>query len=287
MREDREGEAAREKDTETVTDNKTFVCGPWAGEFGWEVATWVPVCRHKAAKHKRCVAVVQRGHGDLYEFADQVIEHDIGGQPDRWLCGGKKPKLPAELREIYKDAEVWQPRGDLCYNKPRAWYKYGEYSEALGIEFDQRFDIVIHARAETKYGQNWKNWKRQNWNEYLERFSSKRIACIGSHRGAIALPGCIDYRGVRLGIVCNILAHSKVCVGVNSGPIHLAALCGCPHVTWSTAKGQKSMKGKTNRWRHEVWWNPFRTPVVVIDKYEWQPTTKSVIRATEKLIGCV
>lgn len=265
----------------------TFVCGPWGGEFGWLVATWVPACRRQAQKHDRTIAICQPGHEDLFrDFATEIIAMPCKGKPDRWLCGGKKPKLPKDIAEAYPDAKVWRPKGDICYNKPRAYYKYGQYSERDGHEFDLKYDIVIHARNMSKYGQSELNWPRKHWIEFLARVKGSRIATIGHPDGAMALPGAIDFRGAKLGVVCNLLANSRVCVGTSSGPMHLASHCGCPHVVFTYDKLLKSLGGRNNRWRYEVGWNPFKTPVVVIDKYGWIPPVKAAVRGVEKLIGC-
>jgi ADP-heptose:LPS heptosyltransferase len=56
---------------------EAIVFGPWAGEFGWELARWIPACRHIASNHSgKKYAIGPRGHGILYEFVDEYIPFD-------------------------------------------------------------------------------------------------------------------------------------------------------------------------------------------------------------------
>lgn len=56
---------------------EAIVFGPWAGEFGWELARWVPACRYIASNHVgKKYAIGPRGHGVLYEFVDEYIPFD-------------------------------------------------------------------------------------------------------------------------------------------------------------------------------------------------------------------
>ena len=43
--------------------------------------------------------------------------------------------------------------------------------------------------------------------------------------------------------------------------------------------------GGNNRHRYEVSWNPFRTPVTVLDDCNWKPQVSNVIREIDKILG--
>jgi hypothetical protein len=61
--------------------------------------------------------------------------------------------------------------------------------------------------------------------------------------------------------------------GHSSGPLHLASLCGTPHLVWTNRKTYGM--GKTSREKYESWWNPLRTPVTVLDS-GFDPTVDEV-----------
>jgi hypothetical protein len=55
-----------------------------------------------------------------------------------------------------------------------------------------------------------------------------------------------------------LLANADIVIGPSSGPMHLASLCGAPHVTWTD-------KASTKR-RYLGGWNPHKTPCIVLDQ---------------------
>ena len=83
--------------------------------------------------------------------------------------------------------------------------------------------------------------------------------------------------------LCDVLRSSEVCIGVSSGPMHLASLCLCKHVVWTDLKHQKAING-TNKDRYKTIWNPFQTKVKVIDKYGWLPPVDEIYKAVRKML---
>jgi hypothetical protein len=271
----------REDSKKKKAVKKVLLAGPWLGEMGWEIMTWIPAVRYLSQQYQKTIIICQPGKRDLYEFADNIIVHSKRGRPDRWLINGKKPKIP----DVWKieGATVVRPNKYMCYNAPREYYKYGKYDDRS--EFDIKYDILIHARAMTKYGQGKLNWPVKRYEKLVEYFKGKRIACIGSKKGAHYIKNTIDMRGEPLGLICNAMANSRVTVGTSSAPLHLASLCGCPHVVMTGAEKLRSLGWHNNRWRYEKYWNPWKTPVRVVDNHGWIPPVKAVIRAIERLIG--
>jgi ADP-heptose:LPS heptosyltransferase len=74
------------------------------------------------------------------------------------------------------------------------------------------------------------------------------------------------------------MANSTVLVGPSSGPVHLASLCGLPHVTWSPKNATGIMSNKD---RYERIWNPLKTPVTFIEG-SWNPEVKEIVGAVRK-----
>jgi ADP-heptose:LPS heptosyltransferase len=168
-----------------------------------------------------------------------------------------------------------EPIRKVCNRWKREYIKYGIKSEENG------YDLVIHARAETKYGQRSWNWPKARYEKVIEKLQVKRVCSIGTR--AHYIEGTEDLRSLSIGKICNILASSKVLLTPSSGPGHLASLCGCPHVIMTDNSWQKSING-TNRDRYKRIWNPFETACKVLDKHNWQPPVKVVLKALEKFL---
>lgn len=254
----------------------TLLAGPWWGEFGWEVATWIPAVRSFSRSFDRTVIICKKGHEYLYQdFADACICNDKKGLPDRWLLNGKKVQMLQEIRTLFPTGVILLPRENVCSKGKREYIKYGMKCE------DYAYDLVIHARAQTKYNQRSWNWPVPRYRKLLNELNLKKVCSIGTV--AQHIEGTEDLRGISIGKLCNILASSKAFLSPSSGPAHLASLCGCPHVIMTSDTWQKSIKG-TNKDRYKKIWNPFGTPCKVLDKHNWQPPVKVVVKAVEKFL---
>lgn len=268
MREDNSAEAARKT---------TFLAGGVL-ELGWELCTWIPAVRRRSRRYDRTVIVGKPGFQYLYEdFADEYVEHRVSGDKDRWLCNGQLQKMPDRFVRRFRPDKIWTPTRKICYNRQREYFKYGG-GEA------EKYDIIIHARAMTKYGQSNLNYSPKKYAKLVRHFSGKRIACIGSRKGAFAIDGAEDLRGVPMKQLSNVLGVGKVCVGTSSGPMHLASMCGCPHVVLTGPEKLKSLHWRTNKDRYVHLWNPFNAPCNVVQAVGWKPPLKKVIEAVEMFV---
>jgi len=230
---------------------KTLLALSSGMEFGWMLCTFIPAMRHKSREYDQTIVVCPPSHRYLYQdFAntfedwDQKVE-GVG----YWGWAPKKPvKLPRKFKKIYPKADVFIPNERICTKWPREHFKYGECDEKL------HSDILIHARSQVKFGRKKRNWPVEKYERLIKKLRINRelsIASIGTE--AFWIPGTKDLREVSLEELCNRMASSTVVVGVSSGCIHLASLCGTPHVSWSDRKFQKAIKG-TNRQRYEEIW---------------------------------
>jgi len=258
---------------------KLLLAGGWP-EFGWELCAWIPAVRKRSREFDKTVIVCRTGHEYLYQdFADEFINHDPKGNSDRWLLNGKKPKIPPKIIAAYPTATVMQPRWGNCTRWPREYFKYG-YGAT-----EEYYDVVFHARAMTKYHQSHLNYPVEWYVKVIKELGIDPLRCasIGSPTGAHHVPRTKDLRGADLDRLCRVLAHSKVCVGTSSGPMHLASLCGCQHIVITGREYQKSIKA-TNRKRYEKLWNPFKTPCKVLDKHNWQSPYHKVAKAVAEFL---
>lgn len=254
---------------------RQLLAGPWCGEWGWEIAIWVPMIRHYAPNFEETIIVCRKGHEYLYrDFADIFENYDQEGKPDRWLIDGNKVIMPKKIRDKYPLAELRRPRKRKCKEWKRKYIKYGTAKDNL------KYDLVIHARSATKYGQNKWNWAQVNYENVLNQLGNVRVCCIGTE--AHYIPGTDDRRGIELEQLCDIFASSRCMLSPSSGPAHLASLCGCQHVIMTDNKYQKAIGG-TNKRRYERFWSPFKTRCIVLDNHNWQPPVDVVVKAIKEI----
>ncbi len=251
-------------------------------EMGWGVATFIPYLRKISHKYDKIVIVCNEGEEYLCEFATSFEYMDKKGRSSGWLFKDKAIGMPLKFKRKYKGYKVVVPTRKNCTSKKkREYFKYGTFDEKL------KYDIVLHSRSESKYGRGNRNWPIARYSKLLKKLRLNRelsVCSIGTFAGAYKVPGTEDRRGVDLKTLCNIMASSRVCVSVSSGPLHLASLCGCPHVGWSDREKQ-AWVGGTNKMRFKRLWNPFNTPVKFIDSEGWLPKVDTVAKAVNKMLG--
>ena len=246
---------------------KILIFGSDSIEFGWTVATFIPAMRKAAEGYDRVVAVCKEQNRYLYEdFATDFETYEQKGKHDMWYVSRKPDilcKVPKNMRRKYPGATYYIPSRSKCIDWPRKYFMYGDIQMGAG------YDLVIHARAESKYGQQGRNWPKDNYEMLLSQLKNPRACSIGTK--AYHIPGTDDLRNIPLEDLCQVIASSRVMVGPSSGPCHLSHLCGTPVVVWTHAKKEKAINA-TNRQRYEKLWRGFDTEVVVVDESDWNPT---------------
>jgi hypothetical protein len=248
-------------------------------EYGWLVAAFIPYLRHIAPKYDKIVVVCRRGEEYLCEFATSFEYMDDKGRSSGWLFKDKPIKMPSKFKEKYKGYKIVTPTKKNCITNKRKYIKYGVVNDLL------KYDIVLHARKEVKYGRTDRNWPEARYVKLLKKLRVDRelsVCSIGSNAGAFCIRGTEDKRGVDAKTLCDILASSMVCVSVSSGPAHLSLLCGLPVVVWTDNCVQRWIGG-TNRDRYKKIWNPFDVPAKVISS-GWLPSADLVAKAVDKML---
>jgi hypothetical protein len=255
---------------------KICFAGPWVGEFGWELCCWQGWLRRRAHLGDRIIACSRPGHEALYEdFAiDFVPFAPPPGEPNcYWLEGVSADSF----RHLVPKGTTWLNPSegigflvkDGCpYVPNQAYIQFGQQPAAL------EFDVVIHARDRRGPLKSRRNWPSQDWRELIQSFPSAwRVASIGSRVEANVFKG-VDLRGMPLRGLMNRLRASRLVVGPSSGPIHLAALCGVPHVVWSG--------NIRDRIRYRELWNPLQVKHKLLKG--WQPEPRDVFRAVAAML---
>jgi hypothetical protein len=247
---------------------KKLYAGPWTGEWGWELASWNPSIRHIAQDYDHVTVEIQPGMEYLYEFADKIIIN---------------PRLPNY--DMYKGTPSNSPfkpdKDTFCWTPMAFWTKHTK-REFRAIKHASR-GVTLHPKKWRQYGTEhpnkvatimcaWRGKKHFRNRSFPEKQypddlcieltqsfldAGYDVACYGGEDN-LYVEGTTDLRGVPLSELCGALSQASLAIGPSSGTIHLASLCGTPHVTWY-GRPVVSMD------RYLTHWNPFGTPVTFLD----------------------
>jgi hypothetical protein len=223
---------------------KKLILPEWTGELGWEVMSWVPLCRRMAQGYDQVMATSFEGMQALY--ADFATEFRVNNSNGRSLDYPKQ------------------------YRHDGIYYRYGDAKKA-----DYAPDILIHARGiRRKSSINYRQWP-----ELVKMINALGMSCafIGS-KNDYHQPGYLDLRGIALQRLMDTISASRVVIGVSSGIMHLAAACGANLVVWGD---DRTYFGETLEKRYKMTWNPFEVRVGWITASDWQPEPEIIIKKIE------
>lgn len=263
---------------------KNIIAGIWLGEFGWELMRWQGIFRNiKYNNPKIKITIVGKpGHNILYEdYADEYIELQIDNlkETDGWRVNGETPNIPENILSLYPDYLYMDPSSCM---RP-----YMQQIIKYGIEEYGHPDILIHPRNTSKCETSYRNWPLENWIQLIERLQNKNysIGVIGTDQPLLQHINDLKLLYNKpLRELVNIMASSKLVLGPSSGPMHLASLCGAPHLVWTNNQYWSSCSG-TNRYRYEVSWNPLGTKTIILDDDNWQPSVEKVFNSTIEFLN--
>jgi hypothetical protein len=214
----------------------------------------------------------------LYEFATDFIEFE--GIPKTTYMGTPKSELPTDWGQ---DGDVLKP--EVAYLKRRRELKAGThdpskvvFKKLVGTKPKKIADVLCAFRSGSGDG---KAYPLDKSVELVDALISKgyTVACYGGKDNHY-VDGAIDIRGWRLEEQCSAISTANCAIGHSSGTMHLASLCGCPHITWHVERPWLSHEGL--RERYEKVWNPFNTPVKYISKGEPEPS--DIIQTMEEIL---
>ncbi len=254
--------------------------GPWVGEFGWELMHWQGFLRKLAPRYRKVVVCCRAGQEALYaDFAHEFITHDIRGTADcnRLLRVDNPEELDRVFALVPPGADLLRPLGAQPHER-QTFRKFGEQRQELST------DILIHPRGRG-HGAD-RNWSRENWERLLALLSPMglRVGCIGLTSATQELSGAfVEMRNRPLSETVDLMASTRLVVGPSSGPMHLASLCGTPHLVWTDRT--RYARGLTNRTKYERTWNPHGTRAIVLDEWGFQPTPEIVAGEIAKFLG--
>jgi hypothetical protein len=237
---------------------RTAFCGPWLGEFGWEIMTWVPYLRKLSREYDRMIICTYPETEVLYSgFHCELGFDPIVGVPFR-----------SDDWEDISGVEIFIPEGAEHIMPFKRYRIDGEYVR-YGTPGVKDVEVLFHARGIRKGAS--KNWSIEKWEQLAQTFSE--AISVGSMEDN-HIDGTNDGRGIGLDRLINAIASAKVVIGGSSGVMHLAVMCGTPIVTWGICNNF----GDTLENRYKQAWNPFGTPVTWIGD-TWDPDPEQILDA--------
>lgn len=274
-----------------MESNKILIAGPWVGEFGWELFAWQAYVRSLSKHYDKTTVICRPTSHSLYsDFADDFMYYNPSkGQADSFFMHGLD--FHKSIKEIFSNGSGLKHGTSLLVPRRIGWPPHTHWSEAFPFgehtvkpeyinfcdrvaeeEFNFKYDYVFHIRNRQLRRED--NWSLSNWEKLRDHIGEpERIACIGTHKDSAHISGTADLRGTDLEVLFKVMSTAKCMFGPSSGPMHLASLCGVPHIVWSHGG---------NKDRYEKNWNPLATPVLFLGKYDWHPTPEYVFEEFTK-----
>jgi len=257
-------------------DMDAMYAGPWVGEFGWELCWWNPMIRHYSKQYGYTTVSAPESSRYLYEFADNFIplkakgitywEGELEGEPPVVIEQFSMTPEHEFARHINEPERV---------SAKRSW-------RSLAPENPVKVADVLCAFRPEKSIRNrpipGKSYPFQKCQEIVNHLIARglSVACIGGIEN-FCPTGAYDLRCTSLEKLCSAIAGARCVVGSSSGPIHLASLCECPHVTWIASPHH------TLEQRYTKLWNPFDTPVKFVC-HSRLPSPEEVVQHAENLL---
>jgi len=262
-----------------------LIAGPWVGEFGWELMSWQAHVRDKArrGKYEHITVLGPPGHAPLYsDFADVYVPVTLNGTKDCWRTEdvNRRDRLQVNGlvdRLINGNTHSLVPEGLV----PIEAQYFLAFGDGRKVPPDKRFDVLVHVRQPINKRKS-HAWHPVHAEMVIEKLVERglTVAAIGTQ--AECPMGAIDRRNLPLDKLVDLMAATGVVIGPSSGPMHLASLCCTPHVVWTDKQWYSAIRG-TNKKRYESFWNPFRTPCIVLEE-GWQPNPDLIALKTEEAL---
>jgi hypothetical protein len=271
---------------------RALIAGPCISEFGWEVMEWQGYVRKQAEGCDRVIVCSRPHMQPLYADIPGLvfIPHAIRAEVTTHKADiMHTPDVMQECTELLDTmAADLEARGCAVsrLEVPRSGLRFGSQFEIDGSQVYRRFGrkppkIILHIRNKQYTTGSEPNYPAKLWRQIIGRLVARYggpVAAVGTGTDALCLPPCDDYRDIPLDRLCDLMAGADIAIGPSSGPMHLASLCGCPHVVWTEreATADRYLRG----------WNPFGTPACALiqERGKWIES-KAVIDAVAEIIG--
>jgi hypothetical protein len=252
--------------------------GPFTGEFGYELMQWQGFVRHRRKRYQETHVLTYPGRDYLYEGCT-VHHHRVDLRTAGYGYGRLSPDEQMALarqkaEEIgLRDYDVFHP-SLLCtrYHKLLFWKQDFRLFDEQPVGVSP-WDLAFHFRAIKKEGPDQaKNYSPEKAAELVALCKSRglTVICIGHPDYSICPAGAEDHRYVDLQKTIAAICSVHAVAGENSGPMHLANLCGRATILWAQ-----------DQWRidYSLRWNPFQVPIYTAANDTCQPDPERVSNA--------
>ncbi|NWG32759.1 MAG: hypothetical protein HXY29_14890 [Rhodocyclaceae bacterium] len=247
---------------------RVLLTAPYVGEIGWELMAWqarVRLLFHRGG-FDRLVVLGSAGKEAFYQ--DMPLDYrpvEPAGLPgvayeDRRLLPDNQPMSRSELRAFVEPA-VRAAAGELAQSGCQTHILCPPYA-GKPWPCDRRHQRFIRFQSPhpDPRGAPWvvlvprtrgfgaANWTAAQWEELAGSLDGVGV-------GISTLP-CEAAAAIEMLSACDLA------VGQSTGGLHLASLCGCPHLVWAAEPSRLWTPWSiTNRQRYQTFWNPLGTPV--------------------------
>ena len=280
---------------------RILFCGPWFGEFGWEVV-WQGFCRKIASsgKYDKIVACSFDSSEDFYrDFADEYIAHGLTGKSHIFYMtpddknispSGCFNQMTSQIHRKFRndhykdDIDFYHPKLSSFVTEFATINMTGDHKKSGDyplIPTDETLlDIIIHARKRKHV--KYRNWEEQKWKEVVNELIKRglSIACIGTDE-AYSFPDVSDLRNVDLSLTRQAIRQSRVLLGPSSGPMVLGMCENTPIITW----GPSVEEIPHVHLRYMDTWNFHGSYVKYIEDDNFDPSVEQVLEACDEFFS--
>tara|TARA_Y100000593_G_C4302516_1_gene334121 strand:+ start:235 stop:1974 length:1740 start_codon:yes stop_codon:yes gene_type:complete len=265
----------------------TLIAGPWVGEFGWELFCWQGYIRSMSKFYDETICISSPHSKFLYEdFCNKFIEFipDGGVYKDSFFKAGYNldnitmKKLLEDVNVHESKVSLFLPRriGDPPRTHFSEKFQFGplyigpQYKKLGNYKEKYKNAVLFHARNRSLRKDD--NWSAEKWGELntLLKSLGYETYSVGLKTEALYIEGTEDIRECDQQELLDIMNSARCIFGQSSGAMHLASLCGCPQVIWST---------NYNFDRYTKNWNPFESKVLFLSEMGWQPSVEYVYQS--------
>ena len=272
---------------------KRLLCvAPYPGELGWEIINYIPYINgvRKASSFDCVIACVRIGREGLYPFVHKFVSSNLTEDMQvSGNCGPRNNAYISEVRAFKERVRKMKRKGHKCtlvgcgkirdrvMLSGRKFIRYKATEEIVAncyAEYGSKYAVVL---VRTRRFGKGKNWSIKNFDKLGRKIKSLGFTPVYVGSGSKHKFSCgINLLGeTTISDVIPILCGASFAVGGSTGTMHLASLCGTPHVVW----GNKRL---INRYRKD--WNPHRTKVCFLPDSGWHPSVGYVVSELSKFL---
>jgi hypothetical protein len=253
---------------------KVLVCGPYVGEFGWELFFWSGYCRALSRYFEKTIAITRPGHDYLYsDFA--TVKHFTPPSHGINDCQRNTAVTHDDMETVVhphlSETTFWLAPFENHHGDHQPHWSQPLYIPAikgsLVPEYVTRHRptkitkkcVLIHARNRLSVRPE-DNPSRELFDKLTQRLQGQgyEVASVGQGIDSHCIEGTEDQRNISLEQLAHLMDGSICMLGTTSGPLHFASLMGCPVITWQSDVDKMWYRFSTS-------WNPLNAKLVYIN----------------------